>query len=243
MRSKSKIHLFVAVIGLLIASIVLADTITKPYTFAPGTTIKSSEINAVLDALYNQINKIGALIDIDSTNARVGIGTAAPAEKLEVNGTVKATAFQGDGSALTGISPGIPAGVIVMWSGAIANIPAGWALCDGTNGAPDLRDRFIVGARQDDAGMAKTNVKGSLMQIGGEHQHTLTISEMPAHDHILKGYTNYEPGNDGGSRYYFSELSIRFNFWNLQAPTEVSGGNQPHENCPPFYALAFIMKL
>jgi hypothetical protein len=37
-------------------------------------------------------------------------------------------------------------GMIIMWSGAIANIPAGWALCDGTNGAPDLRDRFVCGA-------------------------------------------------------------------------------------------------
>ncbi len=46
----------------------------------------------------------------------------------------------------------VPKGVIVMWSGRIADIPPGWALCDGTNGTPDLRDRFIVGARQDDGG-------------------------------------------------------------------------------------------
>ena len=43
---------------------------------------------------------------------------------------------------------GVPRGVIVMWSGSIADIPQGWALCDGTNGTPDLRDRFVVGARQ-----------------------------------------------------------------------------------------------
>src|SRR3990167_3705731 len=41
---------------------------------------------------------------------------------------------------------GIPAGVIVLWSGLLANIPSGWALCDGTAGTPDLRDRFVVGA-------------------------------------------------------------------------------------------------
>lgn len=37
-------------------------------------------------------------------------------------------------------------GIIVLWGGAIVDIPAGWALCDGYNGRPDLRDRFIIGA-------------------------------------------------------------------------------------------------
>lgn len=40
----------------------------------------------------------------------------------------------------------IPSGAIVMWSGSIDDIPTGWLLCDGTNGAPDLRDRFVIGA-------------------------------------------------------------------------------------------------
>ncbi|MGJ0848633.1 hypothetical protein ACR77J_18340, partial [Tissierella praeacuta] len=44
------------------------------------------------------------------------------------------------------IGSGVPKGAILMWSGSIANIPEGWALCDGNNGTPDLRDRFIVGA-------------------------------------------------------------------------------------------------
>jgi len=40
----------------------------------------------------------------------------------------------------------VPPGMIVMWSGSVDTIPEGWALCDGTNGTPNLRDRFIVGA-------------------------------------------------------------------------------------------------
>jgi len=40
----------------------------------------------------------------------------------------------------------VPSGIIVMWSGAIASVPNGWRICDGTNGTPDLRDRFIIGA-------------------------------------------------------------------------------------------------
>lgn len=66
----------------------------------------------------------------------------------------------------------LPTGIIAMWSGTIATIPAGWALCDGTNSTPDLRDKFVIGAKQDDAGVAKTNVTGSLTQSGGAATHT-----------------------------------------------------------------------
>jgi len=54
-----------------------------------------------------------------------------------------------DGSDWAPSVPGaasIPAGLIVMWSGLLVNIPSGWALCDGTAGTPDLRDRFVRGA-------------------------------------------------------------------------------------------------
>ena len=37
-------------------------------------------------------------------------------------------------------------GMIMLWSGSIGSIPAGWYLCDGTNGTPNLKDSFIVGA-------------------------------------------------------------------------------------------------
>jgi len=36
--------------------------------------------------------------------------------------------------------------IICLWAGAVIEIPAGWALCDGNNGTPDLRGRFVVGA-------------------------------------------------------------------------------------------------
>jgi len=37
-------------------------------------------------------------------------------------------------------------GLICLWSGAVVDIPAGWALCDGNGGRPDLRDKFVIGA-------------------------------------------------------------------------------------------------
>lgn len=60
-----------------------------------------------------------------------------------------------------------------MWSGASNNIPAGWALCNGQNGTPNLVDRFIVGAGS----------SYSVGATGGEATHALSTSEMPSHNH------------------------------------------------------------
>jgi hypothetical protein len=87
---------------------------------------------------------------------------------------------------LSGTVPGAcPIGLIAMWSGTIATIPTGWALCNGTANSPgpDLRDRFVVAARQDDSGVAKTNVTGALTVSGGAatHNHTATAAAVSAH--------------------------------------------------------------
>ncbi|MBI5409164.1 MAG: hypothetical protein HZA14_07350 [Nitrospirae bacterium] len=119
----------------------------------------------------------------------------------------------------------IPRGVIVMWSGSIASIPSGWALCDGANGTPDLRDRFIVGAGN----------SYSVSATGGEAMHTLTIAEMPPHTHSYRWW----------NAWYFSgssELAAKGSY-DDNAQTGSTGGGQPHNNLPPYYALAYIMKL
>lgn len=71
-----------------------------------------------------------------------------------------------------------------MWSGSIATIPSGFVLCDGTNGTPDLRDRFVVAAKQDEAGVAKTNITGALTVSGGvaAHTHSLARADQYASD-------------------------------------------------------------
>lgn len=85
-------------------------------------------------------------------------------------------------------------GVIKMWSGSIESIPARWALCDGTNGTPDLTDKFIVGAGNSFApavtGGSNTHVHTGTTEAEAGHTHTLTIAthalteaEMPSHKH------------------------------------------------------------
>lgn len=78
----------------------------------------------------------------------------------------------------------VPVGGIILWSGTIATIPTNWALCDGSANSPgpDLRDKFIAGAKQDDAGTAKTNLTGSLTASGAAAVSAHTLSTNVAID-------------------------------------------------------------
>ena len=140
---------------------------------------------------------------------------------------------------------GVPRGTIVMWSGSIANIPKGWALCDGTNGTPDLRDKFIVGAKQDDGGIAKTNISGSLLQSGGSTQ--ISIDNLPPHDHGLAGEHTHDM-NLGSSGYGISQDNSRK--YGSASGYILPAGNHTHQSVgkgmpytQPYYALTYIMKI
>lgn len=121
----------------------------------------------------------------------------------------------------------LPPGVIVLWSGAANAIPSGWALCNGQNGTPDLRNRFVVGA-------------GSTYSVGakgGEATHKLKVSEMPSHTHSMSAFKNETYGgwlNSGSSSGYSYETGNA---------TAATGGGAAHNNLPPYYALCYIMRL
>lgn len=121
----------------------------------------------------------------------------------------------------------IPTGVIWMWSGTIATIPSGWALCDGSNGTPDLRDRFVVGATSDDSGAAKTNLTGALTVSGGSISHTHTASVLDAS--LTANPTGDVQDNTGAGA------------WDPSFDPEVTVDSTSAPQ--PYYALALIMRL
>lgn len=131
----------------------------------------------------------------------------------------------------------IPTGLIAIWSGLIANIPSGWHLCDGTAGTIDLRDKFVIGAKQDDSGIPKTNVTGSLTQSGGEASHVLTTNEMPAHTHSININSSGTPGTANPAAGTSSASGSG------NTVTGSAGGGAAHNTLPPYYSLAFIQKV
>jgi hypothetical protein len=158
----------------------------------------------------------------------------------------------------------VPQGGIIMWSGLITNIPVGWALCDGSAGTPDLRDRFIVGARTDSGGAARTNITGSLTVTGGSKDATLVghRHNFVADDNLgglagtnIAGYGSNRlqrisgGGSEGGGDLHHFETSLPRRVdsnGNIITSAGISGTNEgdgTNANLPPYYALAFIMKI
>jgi hypothetical protein len=86
---------------------------------------------------------------------------------------------------MPGADGAIPAGVIVMWAGLRSAIPSGWRLCDGQNGSPDLRSRFIKGAA---AGADPGATGGSATHTHAEHP-ALTHSGTAVADHAAHTHT------------------------------------------------------
>lgn len=90
----------------------------------------------------------------------------------------------------------VPKGAIVIWSGVAADVPTGWAICDGQNGTPNLLGKFVMGATDDPNGGGKHSQGTSgggftkTTSEDGEHNHgettggtALTVAQIPAHAH------------------------------------------------------------
>jgi hypothetical protein len=130
----------------------------------------------------------------------------------------------------------VPSGGIILWYGSIVTIPSGWYLCDGNNGTPDLRNQFVIGAGSGYAVGA----------TGGESTHTLTTPEIPGHIHGI--FASYDDGTGtGGAQWsiqpwHDSTVGISLNNGAGYQACGSTGGDAAHNNMPPYYALAYIMK-
>lgn len=183
---------------------------------------------------------------------------------------------------LTQQNTALPANAIIVWSGLVVDIPTNWQLCDGTNGTPDLRDRFIVGA----------GASYALGATGGASSVALTAPQLPSHSHTVTtpGITsvsgdhahtspntaptgvhghpgqwrNYSsgdrlppsnPGTGGASLAttgpagaHTHPVSTNTQGTHSHTATDSIGNAgqavpDPHDNLPPYYALAFIMEV
>lgn len=144
----------------------------------------------------------------------------------------------------------IPRGLIAMWNG--VSVPEGWALCNGQIvedlQTPDLSGKFIVGWS---SGNEDYNLIGN---TGGQEKVTLSTQEIPSHVHNFADAYFIEAHSDlvgaNGTQWIGNNLSgsnktDRDNsyvcLWDHD--TRAAGGGQPHENRPPYYVLAYIIKL
>lgn len=150
--------------------------------------------------------------------------------------------------------PPFPAGGIIMWSGEIGDIPEGWALCDGTNNTPDLRDRFILGA----GGNYGPGQAGGDATINLNHSHNVALNSnnAGAHDHTFSGETGEEDrdeklddtGDEGHvandeHTHDYSGTTSRIGDHNHSISGSIDNALATIEHRPPFFALAYIMKL
>ena len=151
------------------------------------------------------------------------------------------------------IAAGSPSGVIAWWSGSEASIPSGWLLCNGLNGTPDLRNRFIVGAgshyAKGDTGGANTVTTTGTVTIAG---HSLTAAEIPTHTHgsITDYYAANNTGRCGAGA--AAPLIVGNTAENRATGSTGSGDSHTHsaswagtssqDKRPPFYAVCYIMK-
>ncbi len=202
-----------------------------------GMTVKGSvAIDGDVTMKHLKADNISASSDLDEK--------AASDEKIPTQKAVKGY-----------IDTRLPQGLISMWSGKVA--PEGWALCDGSNGTPNLAGRFIVG--YDDNNDAYHTVGN----IGGQEAVVLNKEQLPSHSHtgitssegehnhkIMHSYSTDEDG-DGKKSLLLDGENIGTHTFDSENEgehhhtfqTDATGGNEAHENRPPYYVLAYIMKL
>jgi microcystin-dependent protein len=125
-----------------------------------------------------------------------GVNSGSPSETKVITEFILKTLLDtysggsgGSGEGGEGGGGDMPHGTIVMWYGMASAIPSGWALCDGTNGTPDMRGRFPCGAP------SSTSSPGSK---GGTNSLALTAANMPAHNHAFTG-SSHTHGFTGSS--------------------------------------------
>lgn len=218
-----------------------------------GKIIKGTEIDVEFTAIASAISS-----KADSNSPTLTGTPLAPTASSGTNNTqIATTAF-----VTTAVTASFPSGGIILWSGSVASIPSGWYLCNGSNGTPDLRDKFVVGAG---SSYAVGATGGSANAVVVSHTHTGTTGSSGAHSHFVVAdtYTNSGTSPWGGGDYIGQHGSTGDSYYRLRGTsavtptvgqtstesahthtftTDSSGVSGTNANLPPYYALCYIMK-
>ena len=230
-------------------------TLTAGNTTVGTLTASSAGVNGALSVGGNTsvsgtltagTTIVGALTASSTTvGGALCASSATVAGMLTVTNVTVTGTISGNGT--------IPVGGIIMWSG--ASVPSGWTLCNGSNvnglTVPDLRGRFILGGNVG-SGATYTDVNTGLVSTngtyGGEAKHTLSLAEMPAHTHNFLADASaifLVTPVDNGSDKPDSAGAGGYGYINANRPSAVqnSGSGTPFSELPPYYVLAYIMRV
>lgn len=222
----------------LITAVGNAVTVSGPVA---ATTFTGN--GAALTALNASQITTGTLADARTSSniPKLDAGSQTFTGSLTVNGNLSVPGP----STVSGFGT-IPLGGIILWSGAINQIPAGWALCNGqtVNGrtTPNLQDRFVVGA-----GSAY-----GVGNVGGAGAITLSVDQLPPHSHSYKdgffienyGSNTYPEDYVGPNIQGSGDTDGDNNWlWYRNMTTFNTGSGSAIDIRPPYYALAYIMRV
>lgn len=190
--------------------------------------ITAPSINGADWGILPQTNNTTPLFRIFDRYNSVDRLTISPAGLVNIPGTVTATSFNGGGT--------IPIGGIIMWYG--NSVPPGWAFCDGGTYygtvTPNLTNKFIISRSA--GNVMTTTITGSATSTGGSAN-----SVVVAHSHLLGGRDSTANDGGGGENFEFVRSYVAGSADNVS--TSIVGESGVNKNLPPYYALAFIMRV
>jgi hypothetical protein len=230
----------------------LADTVTVKNTTGTGVAVPAGKSMWVFNNGTNVVEVIthtpvssGGTGAYTLTANNVILGNGTSAVQFVAPGT-SGNLLTSNGTTWASAAPptSFVTGMIILWSGSVASIPSGWALCNGSNGTPDLRNRFVVGAGSTYA-VDATGGSADAIVVSHTHTATSTVTD-PGHTHNV--FVTADAGSGRALRgsttdfgtYGTSSSTTGITVATTNASTGSSGTNA---NLPPYYALAYIMKL